>query len=286
MQTLEGTDEMIAAFCFYNLSSIVNGLIYYDQLELIAPVHLMLVAVGIVILLAGVWIVSIQAGKGVVEVATEWEEEVMDAIEDPLPPSLAAAMEQQTTSTSAPTRHPSSPTLRPRARMVSEPLLSSLGHHRDFSSGSILEPQSHSLESHSLESSLTLSPTRSPRRRRTMAAIDMPDSVDSLSPLNAIPSLGSGFSIGLSPISPGFSLVPRVRAAKSRLAGMGWSQRSGLPASVEQALRRVVSEGDLPSNEDAGTFVAPTIEVDPSIRNSMFTFHSLWPRLRSLFSPG
>jgi len=57
-----------AAFCFYNLSSNVNGLVYFDQFALISPLHLGLVAVGIIVLLVGVWVVSIQAGGGGVDV--------------------------------------------------------------------------------------------------------------------------------------------------------------------------------------------------------------------------
>ncbi|KAJ2920207.1 hypothetical protein MD484_g230, partial [Candolleomyces efflorescens] len=63
-----------SAFCFYNLSSIVNGLVYYDQISLIKPLHLGLVVVGIVVLLGGVWVVSIQAGGGGVDVGA-WSEE-------------------------------------------------------------------------------------------------------------------------------------------------------------------------------------------------------------------
>ncbi|KAJ2927124.1 hypothetical protein H1R20_g9967, partial [Candolleomyces eurysporus] len=63
-----------SAFCFYNLSSIVNGLVYYNQISLIKPLHLGLVVVGIVVLLGGVWVVSIQAGGGGVDVGT-WSEE-------------------------------------------------------------------------------------------------------------------------------------------------------------------------------------------------------------------
>lgn len=68
---------LLAAFCFYNLSSIVNGLVYFNQLSLIPPLYLFLVALGIVILLAGVWVVSIQAGGGGVDVGT-WDEEIVD----------------------------------------------------------------------------------------------------------------------------------------------------------------------------------------------------------------
>jgi len=69
--------SLLAAFCFYNLSSIVNGLVYFNQFSLIPPLYLFLVALGIVILLAGVWVVSIQAGGGGVDVGT-WDEEIVD----------------------------------------------------------------------------------------------------------------------------------------------------------------------------------------------------------------
>ena len=46
------------AFCFYNLSSIFNGLVYFDQFSILSTKQIILVLVGIVILLAGVWIVS------------------------------------------------------------------------------------------------------------------------------------------------------------------------------------------------------------------------------------
>ncbi|KAG9000069.1 hypothetical protein FRB94_005648 [Tulasnella sp. JGI-2019a] len=48
------------AFCFYNVSTIFNGLIYYDQLQLLTPLHLGLVVLGMVVLLGGVYAVSIQ----------------------------------------------------------------------------------------------------------------------------------------------------------------------------------------------------------------------------------
>ncbi|TFY50268.1 hypothetical protein EVG20_g11618, partial [Dentipellis fragilis] len=61
------------AFCFYNLSSIVNGLVYFDQFSLLPTTHLILVIVGIAVLLGGVWVVSFQAGSGV-DVGS-WNEE-------------------------------------------------------------------------------------------------------------------------------------------------------------------------------------------------------------------
>ena len=48
------------AFCFYNLSSIVNSLIYFDQLALLSTAHLLLVILGIIVLLSGVVALSLR----------------------------------------------------------------------------------------------------------------------------------------------------------------------------------------------------------------------------------
>lgn len=47
------------AFCFYNTSSIALGLIYFDQLGALPITSILAVILGIVVLLAGVWIVSL-----------------------------------------------------------------------------------------------------------------------------------------------------------------------------------------------------------------------------------
>lgn len=52
------------AFCFYNLSSIVNGLVYYDQFGALTTLHLCLVILGIFVLLGGVWAVSVTSKEG------------------------------------------------------------------------------------------------------------------------------------------------------------------------------------------------------------------------------
>ncbi|KAJ1910506.1 hypothetical protein IWQ60_010624 [Tieghemiomyces parasiticus] len=51
-------------FCSYNLSTLLNGLVYYDQFQLLAPHQLALVLVGSVILSAGVFILSIGLTQG------------------------------------------------------------------------------------------------------------------------------------------------------------------------------------------------------------------------------
>ena len=61
-QLCQLTCLFVVAFCFYNLSSIVNGLIYFDQFSMLSTTHLLLVMLGMVILLAGVWIVSFPPG--------------------------------------------------------------------------------------------------------------------------------------------------------------------------------------------------------------------------------
>jgi len=52
------------AFCFYNLSSIINGLVYYDQFGALSTLHLWLVVLGMVVLLGGVWAVSVTSADG------------------------------------------------------------------------------------------------------------------------------------------------------------------------------------------------------------------------------
>ncbi|KAH9824974.1 hypothetical protein DFH28DRAFT_1091439 [Melampsora americana] len=47
------------AFCFYNLSSIITSLVYYDQFKLLSDLQIGLIVLGTIILLAGVWIVSL-----------------------------------------------------------------------------------------------------------------------------------------------------------------------------------------------------------------------------------
>jgi hypothetical protein len=65
------------AFCFYNLASIFDGLIFYDQFGRLATHQIVLMSIGVAVLLVGVWVVSaIQpTGDGGIEVGTWVEEE-------------------------------------------------------------------------------------------------------------------------------------------------------------------------------------------------------------------
>jgi len=200
------------AFCFYNLSSIVNGLVYYDQVALLPTSHLLLVISGIAILLGGVWVVSFQAGPGVdvgtwddpgdaEEVASQGgaiaadgtEPLIVDETDFRLPsPVLTQANETSPRESWASWLHRTGPTPMERHTVSDSPTrprLETMGP----SSTTVLSP---------------LSPGARARRRQSGSG----RGDRALSPPAA-----AGFSIGLSPVSPGFTIVPRER--RRRVSG-------------------------------------------------------------------
>jgi hypothetical protein len=62
------------AFCFYNTSSIMLGLMYFDQFGALSATRLTLVVVGIAVLLAGVWTVSRHESTSIGEEVKEEEQ--------------------------------------------------------------------------------------------------------------------------------------------------------------------------------------------------------------------
>lgn len=262
---------LVAAFCFYNLSSIVNGLVYFDQFSLISPLHLGLVVIGIVVLLAGVWVVSIQAGGGGIDV-DRWQEG-----DEPLTDNVTYISEEPETDgrdieEGVHEADQSQPLLIGR-RSESRPLGPVPMERQTVSDSQIHGPpgrQSLRIETPTLDGAPTLSlpdatsspessPTRRRRgetapdslllspssttrpRRRRRQTIQPTDSPHSYSPpLGSGSVLGAGLSIGLGPMSPGFSIVPLDR--RRRISGHGFAD------VVEQERgqrRRTVSEGDL-----------------------------------------
>ncbi len=247
----------LAAFCFYNLSSILNGLVYFDQFALIPPLHLGLVSLGIVILLGGVWVVSIQSGEGD---ADSWSEEPDEEMLEDLHTSSHLG------------DSPNSETHQLEWGSRSEPIMAP-------PSGSSLGLDL-SLE-HPLPPSSTISVPEGPRSptftvssRRRRSAIDEQISssmrrhhqrapshshIELSPPLparNTVSTLaGAGFQIGLAATSPGFAIVPRERRRRvSTLLGRpvdtsesGYDAVPGLMA----ARRRTVSEGDVRRNTDS-----------------------------------
>ncbi|KAF7310910.1 hypothetical protein HMN09_00634200 [Mycena chlorophos] len=206
-----------SAFCFYNLSSIANGLIYFNQLSLIPPLHIGLVTVGMVVLLGGVWVVSIQSGSPPSE-ADGWSDsgsevesvvrvEVADEEEDLERPPLSRSSRSESSLNQTPQRAliTDLSASQPLPAAVSAP--EGLGYRRPRAANHL--------------------------RAQTATYGGIPPVP------NPVTSLGGGFQIGLSPVSPGFSIVPRERG---RVV-------SGFADVVEQTRRerrrRTVSESDV-----------------------------------------
>ncbi|KAI0651873.1 hypothetical protein C8Q79DRAFT_1005126 [Trametes meyenii] len=257
------------AFCFYNLSSIVNGLVYFDQFSALSTAHLLLVLLGIAVLLSGVWIISFPPGGGRgVDIGT-WTEGEEDAgveltssdieaqdDEEPYEDEPLPLHEHARTETSR-GRTPSGPGL----HIITEPPTpipapqfspgpnspATPSHHRP----SVRVSRAH--ERQQTDTALISSPpprrsrstyttstgpdpslstdAQSPsvaarRRRRTTLAATTGSSTLSPPPHFPLPlspsaSAIGGFSIGLSPISPGFSIVPRERRRRVTPGGQG-----------------------------------------------------------------
>ncbi|KAH7910950.1 hypothetical protein BJ138DRAFT_1086630 [Hygrophoropsis aurantiaca] len=272
------------AFCFYNFSSILNGLVYFHQLSQLPGWHIILVVVGMIILLVGVWAVSAQEG-----VDGNWPEEDNDSeagVQVPEPGDHISDndVESRTAETEpllpsyAPT-YPAPP--KSRSKLVAPPM-----DRQSHSEGSIRPEGSVSLHtlhlpspesSHSRPRRLSLrspppvetnksllspSTTRSSRRA---TVLDPSSSIRTLTSGSSIhqqkssvltPPLGTGLMIGLSPVSPGFSLVPPERRSSRRVSGLGHGfadvvvegMRARHPDDGQEHSetgRRTVSDGDL-----------------------------------------
>ncbi|KAF9270223.1 hypothetical protein L218DRAFT_848631 [Marasmius fiardii PR-910] len=271
-----------SAFCFYNLSSIVNGLVYFDQFSLIAPLHLFLVGLGIVILLAGVWVVSIHAGGGAVDLSwNDSTELISDVEESSSPTDIEAGESSRLSPTQSEVAVGGSDSAEEWGTM-SEPLLNT---NPSLTPDILATPRTIShISTLGTESSPKHKRSTLHRRRQTLDPLSLRHSRNasrnmsyfnsfnthgnarqSLSPpLSSVSALaGSGFQIGLSPVSPGFAIVPLERRSRvSNLGGGGGitgdeddsllrpgigighpRQRRFLDETGER--RRIVSEGDM-----------------------------------------
>ncbi|KAJ7487594.1 hypothetical protein B0H11DRAFT_2014030 [Mycena galericulata] len=256
-----------SAFCFYNLSSIVNGLVYFDQFSLIPPLHLGLVVLGIFVLLGGVWVVSIQSGSNSGEDAWSDEESVEGLVSDadsevhdvecrPVPghedearPSLA----RSTRSLNNLSASPEQPLLSPQST-VSQPL-PSFHSQPTLRQGIASRRRSHHHQ-----------------RAQTSAYPSGPPAP------NPVTTLGTGFQIGLSPVSPGFAIVPRERGRI--VSGLNHSynfadvvdQARRRDTDRERRRRRTVSEGDVRTRaaalERAEVLSLPEDEADGETRTT------------------
>jgi magnesium transporter len=249
----------LVAFCFYNLSSIFNGLVYFDQFSFLSTRNLLLVVLGIVVLLGGVWVVSIPTDAdftGGIDIGTwhetagtEPEEDELEAggLERDRVRQRHQSISMEPVSTPVDTIPPSSPLL--------VDLEDPLTHTR-------APTETHSRRSTGYDRQSSDSPTASPgqprprglynyqRRRPTVPGADSQPSQRLMSPplsTNGLPLPGGGFSIGLSPVSPGFALVPRGRDGR-RVSGHG-SRGFADVVQARMHLRRTASEGDAEPTE-------------------------------------
>ena len=270
----------VAAFCFYNLSSIVNGLVYFDQFSLIPPLFLGLVTLGIFILLCGVWVVSIHSGGGGVDVGTWNEENVklsgMDVAlylepEDIQSSSEAVVVSHQQAPNQGKVQF--DPVLmeretRSESSLPNIPASSEINNGLDHGIGPGTDSQRNQSTISTLRRAETLYGVRripSHRPRRPTADFTGLASTSQLAhartvsyphpgphhaplspPLGTVSTLSTGFQIGLSPLSPGFTLTPRERRRRRSGFGIGGAFPS-VPSDVSgvRERRRTVSEGEV-----------------------------------------
>ena len=255
------------AFCFYNLSSIVNGLVYFDQFSLIPWNHLALVGLGIIILLGGVWVVSFNSGGGGVNVGT-WKDEESEGSEG----DGSEPCEEMSPDTRG---RPSRDTVLLERSAISESDAPNYSTHDS-------SPRTRSPGSRRAQDYMSLSQgigdrpnlnirTGVQRRRQTNELRSPVQQHNVLSP--PLPgALGGGFSIGISPASPGFVVVPRERRRK--VSGM----------SMESQIRRSQSEGDVfPVPNPLDEAVERTLSEGADLHPSPPPQRSRWGWLRGVF---
>lgn len=253
----------------------MNGLVYFNQFSLIPPLHLGLVSLGIFVLLCGVWIVSIQPGSGGGVDVGPWTEEGVNLPGEDLalyaghdeedierPPSQYLYLQDQD-SASAPHSSQHVGPVPIQRSTVSEPNVSAPiglgidlgpGHGEERLTQSSILPSGKRKRA---ETSLYTSPRAPSQRRlsgdspahighsRTMSypyPTQMP-----MSPSSGTASgMSTGFQIGLSPLSPGFTILPLERRRRPSGLQNGASVADAVDegAGDTREQRRAVSEGE------------------------------------------
>ena len=259
----------LVAFCFYNLSSIVNGLVYFDQFALIPWNHLALVGLGIVILLGGVWIVSFNSGGGGVNVGT-WRDENSDESEGD---GLDACE-----GVSSPARGRSArETVLFERSAISESDISHYfthdPHPQTLPPGPTSRIQDYMSLSQDTDERPNLRIRTGEQRRRQANELRSP--VQAHHHHSVLSPQLPAFSIGISPASPGFVVVPRER--RRRISGL----------SMESQTRRSQSEGDIfPVPDPVDEVVERTLSEGANLQSSPPAQGSRWRWLRGVFKRG
>ncbi|KAL4070941.1 hypothetical protein J3A83DRAFT_3314674 [Scleroderma citrinum] len=237
-----------SAFCFYNFSSILNGLVYFDQIRELPGLNIGLVIVGMVILLGGVWSISAEAGveqvwsdeaeedSGVEEVASSVDSE---AVQPPLPATMTCGWIGEARR----------PTVVPMDRSAysdgavgldwvgSVPALPS--GYEPLMASSCGRPNRKAVRSYTEH--FSPSTRTAPSRRRSTTVVEFRGEGGSrMSVSSSVGAVGGqvispgGLTIGLSPMSPGFGVV----------AGAGKPRPSVLGVRGEEGRRRMVGAGE------------------------------------------
>ncbi|KAI6162195.1 hypothetical protein EDD17DRAFT_1580438 [Pisolithus thermaeus] len=270
-----------SAFCFYNFSSILNGLVYFDQFRHLPGQNIFLVVVGMVVLLGGVWAISAEAGvehawldqsdeeAAETEALTSSVDEA-DVVEYPGPSCgdrtgygrfVAVPMERNARSEGAldgATTVWDMPSLTREVPLLSGPNHSPIGESpADWSwrrLASRSASQRRTVRSHT-EHVLPSARTGSLYRH----SVGETEAVHVSGPILSVLRTGGGqaisppgLTIGLSPVSPGFGVVGGTEG------GSQWSHQAARRRSGSSTRRRTVSEGDSIVRREEGP-----IGVDP-----------------------
>ncbi|KAI6007407.1 hypothetical protein EDD15DRAFT_2358512 [Pisolithus albus] len=250
-----------SAFCFYNFSSILNGLVYFDQARHLPGRNVVLVVIGMVILLGGVLAISAEAGVEHVWLDQSDEEvadteaftsgvDEADVVEYPRGgPSCgdrtrlaAVPMERNALSEGAldgaSTNIWVMPSLTHEVPLLSGPSRCPAGESpADWSSWGLVSrgaSQRRTVRSHVLPSVRTGSLHRHSAAEAEVAHVGGPPSSVLRTGGGGQAMSPPGLMIGLSPVSPGFGVV----------GGMDGSAQWSHQATQRRSRRRAVSEGD------------------------------------------
>ena len=249
----------------------MNGLVYFNQVQLIKAFHLGLVGMGIIILLGGVWVVSIHSGGRGVDIGS-WSEDGKVVENETIlhigEPEQGETSFLEVVYSNADSVSRSDSTRKPLGS-ISEPTqstsaISTEARRSENAQVSYLHPW-HRHTMYSTAPPLSPVPTsrRTDLRRRFSDAYRSSTASHQLPrmfvpPLVTVPTLRAGLQIGLSPISPGFSIVPTERR---RLSGPGPGGDEEQSPHARDHMRSV-------SERAFGAPVQPNFDSNPEVSDA------------------